>query len=109
VLFQVFHVGNSRSEWQSVFLRSPFSNPFLFVATAVALGIHIWVIYAPPTQYVLRIAPIDADAWLRILITAGSVIVVSELHKLLRKPRRGAGSSGAQVGPHSSTSGSAGL
>jgi len=90
VLFQVFHVGNSRSEWQSVFLRSPFSNPFLFVATAAALGIHIWAIYAPPTQYVLRIAPIDADAWLRILITAGSVIVVSELHKLLRKPRRGA-------------------
>jgi len=90
VLFQVFHVGNSRSEWQSVFRRSPFSNPFLFLATAAAVGVHIGAIYAAPTQFVLRIAPIDVEAWVRILVTASSVILVSELHKLLRKPRRAA-------------------
>ncbi len=70
VFFQVFHVGNSRSEWQSVFRHSPFSNPFLFLATAAAVGVHIGAIYAAPTQFVLRIAPIDAEAWGRILMTA---------------------------------------
>jgi hypothetical protein len=32
-----FHVGNSRSEHLSAFAKSPFSNPFLFVGTALAL------------------------------------------------------------------------
>lgn len=86
VFFQVFHVGNSRSEWQSVFLRNPLSNPFLFFATIAAVGVHIVALYAPPTQFVLRVEPIDAGAWLRILVVASGVIVVSELHKLVRKP-----------------------
>jgi calcium-translocating P-type ATPase len=88
VFFQAFHVGNSRSEWQSVFLRSPFSNPFLFIATVAAVTVHIGAIYIPPTQFVLRIEPIGLDAWLRIVVTALSVIVVSELHKLLRRQPR---------------------
>ncbi len=98
VLFQIFHVGNSRSEWQSVFLRSPLSNPFLFVATVAALGIHIGAIYTPATQFVLRITPIDADAWIRIIITASGVVLVSEIHKLLRKPRRRVGVLGTHSG-----------
>ncbi len=98
VLFQVFHVGNSRSEWQSVFLRNPLSNPFLFYATAAAVGIHVAAIYAPPTQYVLRIEPIDAGAWLRIVLTAASVIAVSELHKLLRRPPGRAAPGAPQLG-----------
>lgn len=87
VLFQVFHVGNSRSEWQSVFLRNPLSNPFLFFATVAAVGVHISALYAPPTQFVLRVEPIDAEAWLRIILVASTVILVSEVHKLVRNPR----------------------
>lgn len=88
VLFQVFHVGNSRSEWRSVFGRSPLSNPFLFYATLAAVGVHTVALYLPPTQYVLRVEPIDLDAWLRIVVVASTVLVVSEVHKLLRRPRR---------------------
>jgi magnesium-transporting ATPase (P-type) len=58
VLFQMFQVGNSRSETQSVFLRSPFSNPFLLIATTGALLIHMGALYFGPTQYVLRIVPL---------------------------------------------------
>ncbi|GBD22992.1 putative cation-transporting ATPase F [bacterium HR29] len=105
VLFQVFHVGNSRSEWQSVFLRNPLSNPFLFYATAAAVGIHVAAIYAPPTQYVLRVEPIDAGAWSRIVVTAASVIAVSELHKLLRGPRRRGVTGASHLGPFGPVSG----
>ena len=87
VLFQVFHVGNSRSEWASIFRKSPLSNPVLFVGTAVAVSVHIAALYAPPTQYVLRVAPVGWETWLLMVSVATSIIVVSEAHKLLRGRR----------------------
>ncbi|MEX1170077.1 MAG: HAD-IC family P-type ATPase, partial [Chloroflexota bacterium] len=59
VLFQVFHVGNSRSEHRSIFARSPLLNPFLFVGTLVALSIHVASLYLPFTQFLLRVEPLD--------------------------------------------------
>jgi Ca2+-transporting ATPase len=57
----------------------------LFAATTVALAIHIGALYLGPTQYVLRVEPIDLEAWIRIVIVASSVLVASELHKLVRR------------------------
>jgi Ca2+-transporting ATPase len=85
VLFQMFHVGNSRSEYLSAFAKSPLSNPFLFYATMAALAVHAAALYLPPTQYVLRVEPIELGAWLRIALVAGSVILAVEAHKLLRR------------------------
>jgi magnesium-transporting ATPase (P-type) len=90
VLFQVFHVGNSRSEHRSAFAKSPLSNRFLFVGTIVALTIHIGALYFPPTQFVLRVEPLDAATWLRMIAVASTIIVAMELHKLLRGPGRAA-------------------
>ncbi len=89
VIFQVFHVGNCRSETLSVFQKSPFANRFLLVATLGSLGVHVAALYLPPLQHVLRIAPIfDAWTWLRMVVVAASVLVVTELHKLLTRRRR---------------------
>jgi Ca2+-transporting ATPase len=84
VVFQVFQAGNSRSETESVFRRSPWSNKLLFVATIAALAIHVAALYLPPTQYVLRVEPIGLGAWFRIVVVATSILVAMELHKALR-------------------------
>jgi magnesium-transporting ATPase (P-type) len=86
VVYQVFQAGNSRSETESVLRRHPLSNPFLFLATAAALGIHVAALYLPPTQYVLRVEPIELGAWLRIIAVATSILVAMELHKAFRRP-----------------------
>ena len=86
VVYQVFQAGNARSETESVFRRNPFSNRFLFLATIAALGIHIAALYLPPTQYVLRVEPIELGAWLRIVAIATSILVAMEVHKALRRP-----------------------
>ncbi|WP_163783144.1 cation-translocating P-type ATPase [Myxococcus vastator] len=87
VLFQMFQVGNSRSEAQSVFARSPFSNPMLFWATAASLVVHVGALYLVPTQFVLRVVPLtDWDSWVRIVGVASTIIVAMELHKRLRRP-----------------------
>ena len=85
VVFQVFQAGNSRSETESVFRRSPWSNKLLFVATIAALGLHVAALYLPPTQYVLRVEPIGLGAWVRIVVVATSILVAMELHKALRR------------------------
>jgi Ca2+-transporting ATPase len=84
VVFQMFHVGNCRSESRSIFAVSPFSNPFLFLATAAAFAIHAGALYWPGTQFILRVEPIEAAAWIRILLVAASILVAMESHKLLR-------------------------
>jgi magnesium-transporting ATPase (P-type) len=88
VLFQVFHVGNSRSEHGSAFSKSPLSNPFLFVGSVVALALHVAALYLPFTQFVLRVEPLDLETWVRMVAVAASIIVVVEIHKLLRGPGR---------------------
>ncbi|MGE0599773.1 MAG: cation-translocating P-type ATPase [Dehalococcoidia bacterium] len=85
VIFQAFHVGNSRAEHESAFRRSLFSNPFLFVSTAAAVGVHALAIYLPATQYILDLEAISWQSWTRIVMVASTVIVAVEIHKLLRR------------------------
>ncbi|MEX2205629.1 MAG: HAD-IC family P-type ATPase [Myxococcota bacterium] len=87
VLFQVFHVGNSRSEHQSVFTRSPFSNRFLLLATVAALSVHVAALFLVPIQLVLRVEAIAEPAtWLRMIAVASTILLTMELHKWLRRP-----------------------
>jgi len=88
VLFQMFHVGNCRSDYVSAFRRSPLLNPFLFIATTAALLIHLLALYVEPFQIVLRVEPLELAAWPRIVAVAASVVVVIEVHKWLRPAPR---------------------
>jgi calcium-translocating P-type ATPase len=87
VVFQMFHVGNSRSDYRSVFQISPFSNRFLLLATGTALLIHVGALYFPPAQFVLRVEPISVTAWIYLALMALTIVVAVEIHKFTR-PRR---------------------
>jgi magnesium-transporting ATPase (P-type) len=91
VVFMVLHVGNSRSEYLSVFQKSPFSNRFLFVGTALALSVHIAALHLPFTQFALRFEPFGLSTWGIIGATALSVIAAVEIHKRIRRPGQDAG------------------
>ncbi|TVQ93402.1 MAG: HAD family hydrolase [Deltaproteobacteria bacterium] len=98
VLFQVFQVGNARSEFRSVFSKSPFSNPFLFLATLAALGVHLLALHWSPLQTVLRVVPItDPWTWVRMIAVASSILFVIEMHKLIRSAARKAARSRSQA------------
>jgi magnesium-transporting ATPase (P-type) len=88
VLFQMFHVGNSRSEFESVFTKSPLSNPFLLIATSASLIVHAAALYMGPTQFVLRVEPVDLNAWTRIVAVSLTIVGAIELHKLARRGSR---------------------
>jgi Ca2+-transporting ATPase len=85
VVFQVFHVGNARSEWQSVLAKSPFSNRFLIAGTSVAMLLHVAVLYTPGLQRLLRVEALELSSWLAIVAVCVTIVPVVEVHKLLRR------------------------
>ena len=85
VLFENVHVFNSRSETLSAFLHNPLRNPLLLFGTALAQLIHIGAMYTPWLGDVLGAQPVSFQNWLMLLGLALSVLVVVELHKLIRK------------------------
>jgi Ca2+-transporting ATPase len=87
VLFEALQVHNARSERESVFGRSPFSNTFLLFATAAALSVHVAAIYFPVTQNALRLAPLTLDTWMRMAAVSLLVVPAMELHKAVRRSR----------------------
>lgn len=89
VLFQSFHILNSRSFSRSFLQMNPFSNPILFVSAAGALGLHVLALYLPPLQFVLRTEPIPLETWAALIVIATSVVFVIEIEKLIRRMMRG--------------------
>ncbi|MEA2086060.1 MAG: HAD-IC family P-type ATPase [Chloroflexota bacterium] len=86
VMFQIFHVFNSRSVQRSVFRKNLLSNKFLFVGTILSFAIHFGAMYFGPTQTLLRLEPLSMDTWLRLIPIALSILAVVEIHKLFRHP-----------------------
>ncbi len=87
VLFENIHVGNCRSERQSVFTRSPLRNPFLLWGAIGAQAIHIGALYFPPLQVVLRTQPVSFLLWAALLGLALTAVVPEEIGKVVRRRR----------------------
>lgn len=85
VVFMALHVGNARTESRSALRVSPLANPFLLVSTVAALGVHVAALYLPATQWLLRVEPVDPQAWLRVVAVAATVLVAVEVDKFLRR------------------------
>jgi Ca2+-transporting ATPase len=85
VFFQFFQAWNSRSELQSVFRISPFSNPFLFFSMIAAFLAQLAVLYVPALQWVFRTEPITTNEWVQILMVSVTVIFVVEMDKWIRR------------------------
>ncbi len=85
VLFENVHVFNSRSEVRTTFLHNPMSNPLLLFGTLTAQLIHIAAMYTPWLKDVLQVQPVSLELWTQLLGFALTVLLVMEIHKLLRK------------------------
>ena len=85
VLFENVHVLNSRSETQSIFKQYFFGNPLLLFGMLAAQGIHIAAMYMPGLNDVLQMQPVTLQQWSMLLCIALVLIIVDEVHKLLKR------------------------
>ncbi|MEX2571109.1 MAG: HAD-IC family P-type ATPase [Gemmatimonadota bacterium] len=81
VVFQFFHVFNSRSLDRSIFRIPPFSNKFLFVSLIAALVAHLAVLHVPFLQAIFRTQALSPGTWGIIVLIATSVVIGGELDK----------------------------
>ena len=84
VLFENVHVLNSRSETRSIFRISLLTNPFLIGGMLAAQSIHIIAMQTPGLSSLLDLEPVDLTTWFTLLGIALILIIVDELHKLLK-------------------------
>jgi magnesium-transporting ATPase (P-type) len=84
VLFEIFHIGNSRSETTSMFRLSPLRNPLLVAGTGAALGIHLVAMYTPALQRLIGVSPITLNQWMELVLYAAPILVIMEMHKWAR-------------------------
>ena len=80
-VFQWFNAWNCRSENRSIFKMNPFSNKYLIGATLVIFFLHLFAIYNPIMQNILRTVPLSFGEWMIILQVCCSIIIVEEIRK----------------------------
>jgi magnesium-transporting ATPase (P-type) len=88
VVFQFFHVFNSRSLDRSIFVIPLLSNRFLFVSLLAALGAHLAALHLPILQTVFRTQPLSPSQWGLIALVASTVLIGGELDKWRSRRRR---------------------
>ncbi|OGI01517.1 MAG: ATPase, partial [Candidatus Melainabacteria bacterium GWF2_37_15] len=85
VLFENIHVFNCRSEYKSAF-KVPLSNNILLIAGIIAAQIlHIVSMNISIMQDLLDVEPIGLNDWLYTLVLAGSILIVMEIFKILKR------------------------
>jgi len=84
IVLQFYHVLNCRSEYRSVFRVPLRANRVLAAGMLAAFAVHLGATLWPPTQSLLRIAPLSAGRWLFLAGLSSVLLGVMEAYKRLR-------------------------
>ena len=88
VFFQLFNTFNARFTDRSAF-HHLFRNRWLWLAALVSVALQAAVIYLPFLQRAFSTVPLDGRDWMICAGVGSSVLWLSELKKLVLRPRRG--------------------
>lgn len=81
VLLGNVHALSSRSETRSLFRIPYFANPFLAIATPVALTVHLISMWVPGLNSVIGLAPVSLAIFALVVGLAVIFLAAEELHK----------------------------
>ena len=87
VFFQLFNAFNARSDEVSAF-TALCSNPWLWLAVGVSIGLQIGVIYLPFLQQPFGTVPLSLTDWAICIAVGSTVLWLRELWKLVQHRRR---------------------
>ena len=87
VFFQLFNAFNARSDEVSA-CTALCSNPWLWLAVGVSIGLQIGVIYLPFLQQPFGTVPLSLTDWAICIAVGSTVLWLRELWKLVQHRRR---------------------
>ena len=82
VVIEMLNALNAISEDNSLLTMSPFVNPYLLLAIAGSIGLHIMIVYVPWMAVIFSIAPLNATEWFLVFAFSVPVIFVDEVLKI---------------------------
>jgi len=83
VFIEMFNALNALSEEHSLLAVPPWVNPWLLLAMAFSLGLHVVIMYVPILAEVFSIVPLSGSEWLLVLLFSSPVIFLEEALKLV--------------------------
>lgn len=83
ILFELIHTLNAKSLSTTIFKKDIFSNKFLYLAGLLSLALTVFIIYFKPLQTIFKLAPLGLFDWIRIIAVSSTVLIISEIIKLL--------------------------
>jgi len=87
VMFQFFHVFNSRSLRRSVFQVPLTANPFLAVSLGLALMAQVAVLYVPFMQRIFATTGLAPGHWALVAAVGSIIVVAAEIDKVYLRAR----------------------
>lgn len=84
---QLGHLYNCRSQTRSAF-KGFFSNPYIFIASAIVIGLQLLAVYFEPLAKILNTVPPNKIDWLVIISSIITPVVIVEMTKIFANARR---------------------
>lgn len=85
VMFQFYHVFNSRSLRRSVFRIPLAANRFLVLSVALAIVAHVGALHLPFMQEIFETTALSPTQWLLVAGIGAVVVIASEVEKWYRR------------------------
>ncbi|PWN26754.1 endoplasmic reticulum calcium transporter [Jaminaea rosea] len=85
VTIEMANALNAISEVDSIFLQTPFKNPFLIFAIALSMALHFAILYVPWLRDLFVITPLNWAEWKAVLAFSAPVIVLDEACKFVTR------------------------
>ncbi|HID19487.1 MAG TPA: HAD family hydrolase [Methanophagales archaeon] len=87
MLVHICYLFTARSITRSAFTFSPFSNRWVLIGAAVAIGLQLTIIYALPSMSVnpFRTAPLPAEWWIPMILVSVPIFFIIEFEKFLTR------------------------
>ncbi len=86
-VIQWYNIFNVRSKKKTVFSKDTFNNKYILFGLALAITLHLSVMYIPQFGKILQITPLNFAEWGLILVLGSLVIFVEEIRKLFYRLR----------------------
>ena len=81
VTIEMLNALNCLSETASLASLPPWSNPWLLLAIASSLSVHMLVLYVPLMAGVFRVVPLTLSEWALVLLFSAPVVLIEEALK----------------------------
>jgi Ca2+-transporting ATPase len=82
VVIEMLNAFNALCEDTSLLVVPPWRNPYLFLATAVSIGIHFLVLYIPWLAKIFAVMPLTTHDWKLVMAFSFPVIIIDEILKV---------------------------